>query len=25
VCDYPTNLEDTLQPVSDWCAEREAA
>jgi hypothetical protein len=25
VCDYTTNLEDILQPVSDWCAEREAA
>lgn len=25
VCDYTTNLEDILQPISDWCAEREAA
>lgn len=25
VCDYTTNLEQILQPVSDWCAEREAA
>lgn len=25
VCDYTTDLEQILQPVSDWCAEREAA